>query len=134
MPNVPRLTLRGCCVTEHDDYAVEKDQINQILEYFQLSDAADRRYTYEDAENLANFARSYINSSPEIAAALVETGVSWDNPLLAQVNFEDVAEQEKGFWETVGTGARAGVRGVGAFAEGLWEEGLMRPIPMFYVC
>ena len=114
------------------DFAEERDQMLEVFKYLQLKDSASRHYTADDALNLANMSRLYVDPSPDVAAAVAASGISWDDPLLGDINFEDKAEQEKGFWDKVGgavTGAvRGTARGVGSVVEAVWEEGFSRPV------
>ena len=116
----------------YDDFAKERSQMAEVFTYLQLKDSASRAYTADDALNLANMSRLYVDPSPEVAAAVAAARIDWDDPLLADINMADKVEQEGGFWDKVGGGLTGGIRatarGAGAVVEGVWEEGFSRPM------
>ncbi len=98
------------------------DQNNQVSQFLATVDAESKKYTFEDALNLANAARLYPTMSPELGLGMVAAGIDYNNPMMKEIVTKD-AEQQHFIWREFKQAVSGGLN----FMEGLWEEGVARP-------
>jgi hypothetical protein len=105
----------------------ELERMHAVIEHINQRSHIEISMTDQDALNLANFARVYYQVSPEMAAAVAQSRISWDNPALQDIVLRDVEEQENRMWTLIQAPAKAAMMGIGLAGFTLWEEGIMRP-------
>lgn len=129
MPAAPHRGWRGCSVTEYlpqdlDEYF---EQIHQSVDWLRTKGYIANTFTDEDADNLVRLSRAYVGVSPEFAAAVLESGISWDNPALQDLVLRDAEEQENSVWSMVQAFPKGVLSGLALGAGAMWEEGIARP-------
>ena len=94
--------------------------------YDQKIQAFRRSITESDAVQLSNVARYYFGISPDLAAATVQSGMDWQDPLLAEISFDDAKAQEDKNWAEQAWGHfKSGVRVAATAVEGVWDESIL---------
>ena len=111
------------------DAATQEKRYNEVLNYQAVKGGYQRRMTTADALNLANFARAYMSTSPEVAAGIAESQIPWDMPQLGKLITQDAKVQD-GIWSKFAsvnnTAAKAMVRTAFAGVDSVWDEGIGR--------
>ncbi len=107
------------------DAATQEQRQGLVAQNQATTAAYERRFTENDAINIANFGRAYLNGTPDIAAAVAEAQLDWDMPSLRELMLDD-AKQQDGVWASVMKGTRATVRTSIAGVQSVYDEGLGR--------